>query len=323
MKRTAAFVLLILIGVCGVFAGDGFAIDLPEPVFYQPVITPADNYEQAAPEIFIPALPAWGYQDLAYLWMTDPMGDRVERIRFSPLVTLAAAADSDASAPVIPANIRNNRFYLESVRLTKLAQETYDYGDYDASSEYATEAIRYAQLSDEYVALQLRIKAANDAITAARSRLDWAVSVSAPDRYPAEFSRAQASYDLAINERAGEHWEEAVEAANQVLLALANVQAAPPSAAPPVVADKLALPAQYTVRPWAVSKDCLWNIAGRPWAYNDSTKWRLIYEANRLRLPDPNNPDLIHPGMVLDIPSIRGEIRQGLWDVSKNYDPLR
>jgi hypothetical protein len=319
MKKIAAFVLFVMIGVCGVFAGDGFAIDLPEPVFYQP-----DSYEQAAPETFIPALPVWGYQELAYLWMTNPVGDRAEPIRFSPLVTLAAASDSDASAPVIPANIRNNRFYLESVRLTQLAQETYDYGDYDASYEYAAEAIRYAQLSDEYVALQLRIKAANDAIAAARSRLDWAVSESAPNRYPEEFGRAQGFYDLAINERAAEKWEDAVEAANQVLVALANVQAAPPpSVAPPPVSDRLALPAQYTVRPWAVSKDCLWNIAGRPWAYNDSTKWRLIYEANRARFPEPDNPDLIHPGMVLDIPSIGGEARQGMWDATKNYDPLR
>jgi tetratricopeptide (TPR) repeat protein len=323
MKRIAAFVLLMLAGVGGVFAGDGLAVDLPEPVLYWPAVTPADAYEQTAPETFIPALPVWGHQELAYLWMSDPRGDGTARIEFSPLVTLAVAADSDAALPVIPANIRDNRFYLESVRLTRLAQETYDYGDYDASFEYAEEAIRYARLSDEYVAVQLRIKAANDAIAAARSRLDWAVSVSAPGRYPAEFGRAQASYDLAINERAAEHWEEAVEAANQVLLALANVQAAPPPAAPPVLADKPALPAQYTVRPWAVSRDCLWNIAGRPWVYNDSTKWRLIYDANRPRFPEPDNPDLIHPGMVLDIPSIGGESRQGMWDVSKTYDPLR
>jgi nucleoid-associated protein YgaU len=227
----------------------------------------------------------------------------------------------DGLAQEVPANIRNNRYYLESVRLTNLAQESFDYGDYDASAAYAEEAVKYAQLSDEYAALQLKIKAANDAIKAARSRLDWGISENAPARYPAEFNRAQLSYDLAVQERSAEHWDEAIEAANQVLLALANIQAAP-SAAPPAV-EKTALPAQYTVRPWAVSKDCLWNIAGRSWAYGDPAKWRTIYDANRSRLSNPDNPDLIHSGMVLDIPSINGEVRQGMWDSSKNYDPLR
>jgi hypothetical protein len=311
-------------GVYGVFADDGLAQDLPEPVFHQPFTVLADSGEKAASNIDIPVLPAWSFQELSYLWMNDPAGEAVKRIEFNPLLTLAAAdiSVSDASAPVIPANIRNNQYYLESVRLTTLAQETFDYGDYDASAQYAAEAVKYAQLSDEYVALQLKIKATNDAIKAARSRLDWGISVNARDRYPAEFNRAQLSYDLAIQERSAEHWDEAIEAANQVLLALANIQAAPPQAAPPAV-EKIALPAQYTVRPWAVSKDCLWNIAGRSWAYGDSTKWRILYDANRPRLPDPNNPDLIHPGMVLNIPSINGEARQGMWDSSKNYDPLR
>jgi hypothetical protein len=243
--------------------------------------------------------------------------DGTNRIAFNPLVTLASASDSDVMVPVIPASIRNNKYYMESVRLTRLAQETYDYGDYDASTEYAEEAMRNAQLSDEYVALQLKIKAANDAIKAARSRLDWAVTLDAPGRYPDEFAQAQSFYDLAIAERSAEHWDEAIEAANQVLIALADVQEAP------LVAENPALPAQYTVRPWAVSKDCLWNIAGQPWAYGDSAKWRLIYEANRPRFPKPDNPDLIHPGMVLDIPSIRGEVRQDMWDSSKEYEPLQ
>lgn len=245
----------------------------------------------------------------------------IDRMDFNPVAVLAAASDADAAAPVIPANIRNNKYYRESLRLTRLARDTYDQGDYDASAAYSMEAMENARLSDEYVALQLKIKAANDAIKAARSRLNWAVSVGAPDRYSAEFTRAQTFYDLAVTERSAEHWDEAVEAANQVLAALANVQAASPSVPPP--AEGKPLPAQYTVRPWAVSRDCFWNIAGQPWAYGDSTRWRLLYEANKSRLPNPDNPDLIHPGMVLDIPGIRGEVRQGMWDPSVSYAPLQ
>jgi len=46
----------------------------------------------------------------------------------------------------IPYGIRNNEFYLESLRLTGLAHETFDYGDYDASAGFAEEAIRFRVL---------------------------------------------------------------------------------------------------------------------------------------------------------------------------------
>jgi nucleoid-associated protein YgaU len=83
------------------------------------------------------------------------------------------------------------------------------------------------------------------------------------------------------------------------------------------------LPAQYTVRQWTNAKDCLWNIAGRPWAYGDPHQWRLIYNANKSRMSDPDDPNLIEPGMVLDIPSLKGETRQGMWDPDKTYRSFR
>ncbi|MDR0378267.1 MAG: LysM peptidoglycan-binding domain-containing protein [Spirochaetaceae bacterium] len=320
------------------------------------------------------------------------------RLEFNPLAVLAAADDFDAAGPEIPANIHNNQYYQESLRLTNLAEETYEAGDYDAAAQYAAEAIRNAQLSDEYVAVQLKIKAANDAIAAARSRLEWAVAVSAPDRYPDEFAQGQAFYDQAITERSAEQWDEAVESANQVLFVLADVQEPPPEEPPEVLAElppeeeleedigaeifpelleeedvllveifpevsepdvsepevpeeeeaivefffdgqeeeslaevpeevpaavEPVLPAQYTVRPWALSRDCFWNIAERSWVYGDPSKWNIIYEANRSRLPDADNPNLITPGIILDIPSIQGEIRQGMWDASTEYPPLQ
>ncbi|MDR0452301.1 MAG: hypothetical protein LBH15_04600, partial [Treponema sp.] len=45
-----------------------------------------------------------------------------------------SAAQSAAFSPGAqraPRNFLNNEYYRESVRLTKLAQETYDYGDFD------------------------------------------------------------------------------------------------------------------------------------------------------------------------------------------------
>jgi nucleoid-associated protein YgaU len=56
--------------------------------------------------------------------------------------------------------------------------------------------------------------------------------------------------------------------------------------------------------------------------YNDPYKWVILYEMNKSRLPESDNPDIIEPGMVLDIPSIMGETRQGMWDPAKTYTPL-
>lgn len=148
-----------------------------------------------------------------------------------------------------PQNILNNEYLLESERLVKLAEEAYQEGDYDTSIRFANEAIYYAQLSDEYVAQQMKVGAVNEGITV--------------------------------------------------------------------------LPARYTVQPWGTFRDCFWTIAGRPWVYGDSHRWRTLYNANRSKLPNPDNPNLLEPGTVLDIPSIQGEIRQGNWEPDKTYSPLR
>lgn len=271
-----------------------------------------------------------------------------EPFLFLPLLSLAAV-ETDAPVPLVPESIRNNQYYRESLRLTNLAKLAYNEGDYDTSSNYAAEAVRYAQLSDEYVALRLKMKEANDAIAAAKTRLDWASSVNAARRYPREFGEATNYYNASLNLRKAEDWDGAIEAAYRVIGALAYVKEEeviveqpvepvvespviePPVVEPPLVIQEPApqepepvlLPSQYTVRPWSTFRDCLWNIAGRPWIYGDPTQWRLLYNANKSKMPNPNNPDLIEPGMVLDIPSIRGEERKGLWDAEKTYPSLR
>jgi hypothetical protein len=225
----------------------------------------------------------------------------------------AQAAGSPRRASRLPKNLLDNEYYRESVRLTKLAQETYDYGDYDLAREYAEEAQKYSRLSDEYIALQLKIAEANDAIEAAGQRIDWAIGVKADRRYPREFAVANASLDSAVSYHDAEDWDAAISAAHRALEALALVEGIP----------DILLPAQYQVRPWAVSRDCFWNIAGRNWAYGDNRLWPHLYDANRTKLSDPNNPDLIRPGIILDIPSIKGEEREGLWNENTDYPAFK
>jgi len=71
--------------------------------------------------------------------------------------------------------------------------------------------------------------------------------------------------------------------------------------AAPVSEEKItAQKPQVTEQYYTVVKgDCLWNIAKR--IYGNPLKWKLIYEANKAQI---NNPDLIYPGQVFVIPPI-------------------
>jgi len=254
---------------------------------------------------------------------------------FIPILTLVFGAQTIFAQPVpadqdIPAGIRNNRFFVESVRLTILAQQAFDEGDYLASMEFSEEAVRFSYLSDEYVRLQLKIRETDNAIATARRQLDFATAVDAASRYPSEYSEAQTAFGEARAYRAAEDWDDAIDAAHRVLAALAHVSDLPPvviaqpepEPEPEPEPQQIFLPAQYTVRSWLTHRDSLWHIAGRDWVFNDPYQWRRLYEANRARMPEPGNPNLIHPGMVLDIPSIRGETRQGMWEEGVEYPPL-
>jgi tetratricopeptide (TPR) repeat protein len=228
---------------------------------------------------------------------------------------------SAQSDETIPLTFRNNNFYTESLRQANLAKLSYDAGDFDASIFHSEEAIRFANLSDEYVAKRLKMWEADKAILAASRRLEYASTINAASRFPAEYSRAQAAFREARSFRAMESWDEAIEAANRVLSILAYIDAGRGGTAGTgstgAKGGTPVLPAQYTVRTWEDFKDCLWNIAGRPWVYDDPEQWLLLYSANRAKFPEKNNPNLVHPGTVLDIPSLRGEFRQGMWDADE------
>jgi nucleoid-associated protein YgaU len=214
----------------------------------------------------------------------------------------------------IPQSLLNNRYYLQSVRFTEQAREAFEVGDYDLSARHAEQAAEYARLSDEYVVMRL----AENTFAKAHSRYTWAGSVGAGRRYPAEYQRAEAAYTQALEARKQEDWDTLTAASNQVIAALANVtgqggQTGPAATEPPRPVQGT-LPAQYTVRQWSSTGDCFSTIAGWSWVYGDPFQWRVLYEANKNKLPNPENPHLIIPGMVLDIPSLKGEARSGMWD---------
>jgi hypothetical protein len=211
-------------------------------------------------------------------------------------VSYFAAAGDESN---IPEGILNNEFYTESLRLTKLAHDTYEIGDYDASTGFAQEAIRFAQLSDEFVSVQL--------IAEAKRLLDWANKNNIEKKYPIDYKEGKFYYESGVGFHSVEEWNEAITSSTKAISIFAALETGR------VISTGKGLPKQYTVRTWQKERDCLWNISGYSWVYGDPSKWRLLYNANKTKMPDPNNPDLIEPGMVIDIPSIKGEAREGMW----------
>ncbi|MDR2660053.1 MAG: LysM peptidoglycan-binding domain-containing protein [Spirochaetaceae bacterium] len=241
-------------------------------------------------------------------------------------------------------NIRKNRYLEESARLQQLANQSFAGGDYDKALKYASDAVKAASMSDIYTKQQLKIYTANNKMNDAFQRLAWADLLEAKRYFPAEFYDAKTYYNLGLIARDAKKWDDTINNADKVIQTLAavtappeKISAAPPQ--PPQVQEELDtapenkkpdqeetkdtyLPARYIVRSWDKYGDCFWNIAGRSWVYGDPHRWPILYQANRKKLPDPDNPNLIEPGMVIDIPSINGEIREGLWDSGKTYSPL-
>jgi nucleoid-associated protein YgaU len=210
---------------------------------------------------------------------------------FSRGITLSAAEGDQPLA--INVSLADNKYLQENARLIKLAEDSYAQGKYDDAIKFAKEAIKFAQLSDDFVN-------ATDAVAAAQARIDWAKSVGAPKRHAEIYEKAEAAFEEAQTAYTSENWGAANSAAQRVIAILAEIPDSPVFAA------------QYRVKNWVPLKDCLWNIAAKPEVYDDPFQWRHIYNANKSKLPDPNNPDLVLAGTLLDIPSIKGEFRAGI-----------
>ena len=215
-------------------------------------------------------------------------------------------ADTEEEEVLIPEGLRNNAYYLRSLHLAEQAQVAFDAGNYGGSYDLAQEAIRYADRSDRYIATQL--------IAEAKRLVDWADSEDIQTKFPVDYAESKDYYESSITARDNRDWNNAISSAIKSIEILAYIEIHRTSG--PRTGT---LPAQYTVRTWAGHRECLWVIAGYPWVYGDSWKWRTLYEANRSRMPNPNNPNLIQPGFILDIPSIDGEVREGMWDPNRPY----
>jgi nucleoid-associated protein YgaU len=252
-------------------------------------------------------------------------------------VPLYAQDEQTAKAP----SYTNNEFQLLCRRYILWAEEALNNGDFDASIEYSALARENADLSDAYVQKMIERDLAEKKILRAETRLTWAqrtpVIIQGPapvydditeendlpfESSAAIFAVAKEALSLAHTTFNDEDFEIASEHAQVALNALAWLAAAPEKVTvdddtkPWRIGDP-GLPRYYVVRLWANTGDCFWNIAEKPFVYGNAWDWRRIYNANREKVKIPGNPNIISPGIVLEIPSRPGEKRSGTYDSAR------
>ncbi len=203
---------------------------------------------------------------------------------------------------------KNNTYQKLADEYTKKAEAALDAGEYELSVEYSQKAEENAALSEAYIKKMLAKAEADGVMKQAKQKMDIARKIKADKNFPMAFSAAEKAFASAQESYSKEDYASATEYAREVLTALAEVKEITP------------LPQFYVVRPWADTRDCYWNISGRNYVYNNPLLWENLYQANKSKMPKPNDPNLILPGMKMEIPSITGEYREGVYNPAKKYE---
>lgn len=222
---------------------------------------------------------------------------------------LAVAAALFAGSLVFAVSYKNNTYQKLADEYTRKAENALDAGEYTLAEEYAQKAEENARLSEEFVKKMLAKSDCDSVMKQAAKKLEYAKSINAERNFPMAYSSAQKAYASAQGAYDGEDYVSATAFAKQVIDSLADIREITP------------LPEIYIVRPWAETKDCYWNISGRPYVYDNPLLWENLYQENKSNMPKPNDPNLILPGMKMKIPSITGEYREGVYNPAKKYDP--
>ncbi len=201
-------------------------------------------------------------------------------------------------------NLQNNPDYRESLRYKQLSEQALEEGEYEKALEYAEKSKEFSQKSEEYVQYMLAKYRANSALWKARNRMGQVKRAGGQTSNPSKFQTAQELVERASTLFDDEVFDESRRAAVEAVDILNSIE---------IKRAESTLPAAYVVRDMPGREDCFWRIAGYEFVYDDPSGWWPIYQANREKLPQPDNPDLIYPGTVMVIPERSGETRRGVW----------
>ena len=209
---------------------------------------------------------------------------------------------------VYAASYTNNEYQKKARSYNYQAQQAYDAGEYDRAVELTLLAEENAEKSKAYIEMMIAKNDAQTKIAVAKNRQTWALRVRGDVNFPMAYQAGSKALENGIAALEKEDYANASKYAVEASDTFATIKEITP------------LPQYYVVKPWAESKDCYWNIAGRPYVYNNPVLWENLYQANKTKMKDPQNPDLILPGMKMEIPSISGEYREGTYSPKIEYD---
>ena len=204
-------------------------------------------------------------------------------------------------------SLQDNEYYQKMVELRDQSRAAFEEGDYAESKRLAEESRGYKALSDAWIEEKLSAYRARSSLVRLEGRLIEVSRWNPEARFPEDYSVARGLYNEGKDLFDQEDYVSSLERSRRGWDVLAAVE--PPEGA--------LLPAFYEVRLLPGNTDCLWNIAGYDFVYDNPLLWPRLYEANREKLAQPDNPDLIHPGTVLEIPALSGEQRAGTWTESR------
>ncbi|MDR2589301.1 MAG: hypothetical protein LBC67_07735 [Spirochaetales bacterium] len=215
------------------------------------------------------------------------------------LLAILCAAGSFAQS------LQDNEYYKKSMEFTRLSEKALSDGDYDAARDYAIKAQENAALSKQYIEAMLLAYRARSSLNAARARINQAERQNIRTRNRELYNSATALYKQASSKFDAKNYEASMEDSRAVLAMLENLEELLG------IGAQGPLAAEYEVKLSLKHRDCLWRIAGFDFVYGDPKKWRSLYEANKSKFVNPEDPDLIVPGQILTIPSLQGETRSG------------
>jgi nucleoid-associated protein YgaU len=222
-------------------------------------------------------------------------------------------------------SLENNEYYKKSVEYAGLSQQALDAGAYDEAFEYARQSEDYALRSRLYIEEMVLAYRARSAYVAAKARMDLAARVNLRSRAAEVYDEAAEYFFSGENRFNLKEYENSINDSRTVIEILANFETLYPI---PVIPEPASitvpvpelepepepasdLAAFYEVKLNPERRDCLWRIAEYDFVYGDPYQWPRLYEANRDKFPQPDNPHIITPGMILTVPSIHGEARSG------------
>lgn len=205
---------------------------------------------------------------------------------------------------------------------TKIASLLKDSESYLKNNEYAMSINKSREAMDFMNNIQLEYiaslkNAALEKLNQAKESFAKAQEKDAEKIYPEKMIQAKQSLDNAQSYFENSKYSESISESDTVLKIIAGFSYIKEGDTGEVY------PKYYVVRLNLKRRDCFWRIAKFPFVYNDPFKWRLLYEANKDKLVNPENPHLILPDMIIEIPSIYGETREGTYDFNKKYPKLQ